>query len=161
MIFNLSYDLTCPRDKRIMLLYAWFSFIKSHHPAKFGSQRPCRRGAILFFICQVTSCDHIIGGSCDIIGEFSSLLVTILPILVVAGIKKQIFLFSLSRDLTWLHGHRVIWHYRWISLIINDRPAKFVDHRLCGRRDITPSFFTWPHVTTLSEGHVSSWAKLL
>ena len=30
--------------------------ILSHHPAKFGAQRPCESEDITFFICHVTTC---------------------------------------------------------------------------------------------------------
>ena len=70
-----------------MQLHTWFPFIISHHPAKFDGHRPCRIGDI-FFICHVTSYDHMVGGSCDIMVEFPSLQVTILPRLVVTGVMK-------------------------------------------------------------------------
>ena len=77
-----------------MQLHVWFSFMISHHPAKFGGHRLCRRGDNLFFICHLTSWDHMVGGSCDIMGKFALLQVTILPSLVVTGIvEEEIFCF--------------------------------------------------------------------
>ena len=77
-----------------MRLPAWFAFIVSQHPAKFGGHRLCRRGDILFFICHLTSCDHMVGGSCNIMCELPLLQVTILPSLVVTGVVEvKIFCF--------------------------------------------------------------------
>ena len=46
------------------------------------------------FYLHVTSCDHMVGGSCDIIGEFPSSQVTILPSLMVTGVvEEEIFCF--------------------------------------------------------------------
>ena len=92
---------------------------------------PSRRRDNLFLICQVISYDHNIRGSCDIMGGLPSLCVTILPschwwsqILW----KRSYFVLSLSGDLTWLRGQRVMWHYGWVFLIIRVYPAKFGNH---------------------------------
>ena len=93
-IINLSRDLTWPLDKRFMRLYAWFLFIISHHPAKFGGHRSCRRKYIFFFLFHVLSCGSMVGESCDIMGKFSLWQVTILLGLVVTGVvKEKIFCF--------------------------------------------------------------------
>ena len=44
----------------------------SPQPAMFGGHRPCGRGDIKFSICHMTSRDHVIRGSSDIMGEFPS-----------------------------------------------------------------------------------------
>ena len=62
--------------------------------------------------------------------------------------KRRNFIIRFSRDLTWLRGQRVMWHYGWVSFIISDYHAKFGDHRPFGRGDIKVSInhlTTWPH----------------
>ena len=63
--------------------------------------------------------------------------------------KRKDFAFGLSRDLTWLHFQRVMWHYGWFSLVISDYRGKFGDHKRFGRGDIKLSIY---HVT--SRDHV-------
>ena len=75
-VFNMSHDLMWPRGQRIMWHYGWVSLIISLHPAKFGGHNCCAREEISFFVCHVTSRNFIIRDSCDIMGEFLSLLVT-------------------------------------------------------------------------------------
>ena len=58
--------------------------------------------------------------------------------------KRKYVVFILSRDLMWLSGQRVTWHYRWLYLIISNNPAKFRDHRPFGRGNIK---FSICHVT--------------
>ena len=83
-IFNLPHEYEINDHVKI-----WVCMV-----SKFGGYRPYRRGDILFFIWHVTSSDHMLGGSCDIMGEFPSLQITILPSLVVAGVvKDEIFYF--------------------------------------------------------------------
>ena len=92
--FDLSRDLTWSHDKRVMRLHAWSPFNLSCYFAKFGGCRPCRRGNILFFICHVILCGHMVGGFCDTMGEFPLLQVTILPSLVLTGVvEEEIFCF--------------------------------------------------------------------
>ena len=48
------------------LTCGWGPVIQSHHPAKFGVQRPCENGYITFFISHVTTtskCHVLCGGS--------------------------------------------------------------------------------------------------
>ena len=59
--------------------------------------------------------------------------------------KKIYFIFSLSRDLTWIRGQRFTWQCRWVYLIISDYPAKFADYRPFIRGDIKLSVC---HVTS-------------
>ena len=113
---------------------------------RFGGHRFCRRGDLLFLFCHVTSCDHMIRGSSDVIGEVSSLWVTILPSWWPQTLfKRKYFVFILSRDLTWLSGQRVTWHYRWFYFVISDFPAKFRDHRPFREGDVKLSIC---HVTS-------------
>ena len=87
--FDLWRNLTWSRDKKVMRLHACFFFIISYHLAKFCGHRPWIRGDILFFVCHVTSCDHMAGESCDIMGEFPFLYFTILKNLVVKILQLQ------------------------------------------------------------------------
>ena len=82
-----------------MGLHRWVPLTIRHQPAMFGGYRPCQRGDIEFSICHVTSRDHVIRESSDIMGEFPSLLVTTLPRLVAAGLAEERFCFNLSQDL--------------------------------------------------------------
>ena len=47
---------TWPLDRSAPWLYGWGPFILSHHPAKFGSHRPCESGDITSLIYHVTTC---------------------------------------------------------------------------------------------------------
>ena len=53
--------------------YGWVSLIINHHSDKFVGHWLCKRGYILLLICHVTSCDHVVRGSSDIMGELTSL----------------------------------------------------------------------------------------
>ena len=129
-----------------MRLHANFPFVISHHPAKFGGHKPCRRGDILFFICNMTSCDNIIRSLVTLlVGSHCTPLSCQVWWSQVLW-KRRYFNFSLLCDLTWLYCQTVTWHYRWVSLITSDYPVKFGDQRPCGRGDIKLSFC---HVTSL------------
>ena len=100
-VFNMSHDLMWPRGQRIMWHYGWVSLITSLHPAKFGGHKRCAREEISFFVCHVTSRDFIIRDSCDIMGEFLSLLVTTLQSLdIIEPLEEEILRFQF---VTWLH----------------------------------------------------------
>ena len=71
-VFCLSLDLTWLRGQRVMWRYGWVSLVISDYPAKFGDHIPFGRRDIKLSICHVTSCDHVVRGSCDIMGELSS-----------------------------------------------------------------------------------------
>ena len=59
-------------SQRVMWLHGWLPVIIGHHPAKFGGHRPCKRGDIMFSIWHVTSCDHVIKESRNLIFGFVS-----------------------------------------------------------------------------------------
>ena len=44
----------------------------SPEPVMFGGHRPCERRDLKFSTCHVALRDHVIRGSSDIMGEFSS-----------------------------------------------------------------------------------------
>ena len=72
----------------------------------------CRRGDILFSFCHVTSRDHVVKGSSDIVREF-----TILPSWWPQALfKTKYFVFILSCDLTWLSGQRFTWYYSFVII---------------------------------------------
>ena len=54
------------RNQRVIWHYGWVSLIISHYPGRFGCYGCCRRGDILFLFCHVTSWDHVVRGSSDI-----------------------------------------------------------------------------------------------
>ena len=70
--FSLSRDHESPRFQRIMWLHRWVPLTKSPQPPILGGHRPCRRGDIKVSICHVTSRDHVIRESSDIMDEFPS-----------------------------------------------------------------------------------------
>ena len=69
--FSLSRDPTSLRGQRVMWHYGWVFFVISVYPAKFGDHRPFGRGDVKVSICQVTSRDHVVRGSDDIMGVVS------------------------------------------------------------------------------------------
>ena len=56
-VFNLSHDLTRPRDWRIKRYHGWEPLIICYHPVKFGSSRHCV-SRDMFLNCHVISLDH-------------------------------------------------------------------------------------------------------
>ena len=62
----------------------------SYNPVKFRSQMPCGRENIIFFICHVTLCDHVIEEMCDFMVNGSSSQATIPLSLRAAGLLKVI-----------------------------------------------------------------------
>ena len=67
---------------RFMWLYRWVPITISHQITMFGGHGTCGREDVKFSICHVNSRDHVIRGLFDIMCEFLSSLVTILPSLV-------------------------------------------------------------------------------
>ena len=94
------------------------------------------------------SCDHMIRGKLWMMStHFKS------PSWQVwwlqASCKRRYFVFSLSRDLMWLHGERDTWHYGGVSLVISEYHANFDGHRPFGRGEIKLSIC---HVTSHNRG---------
>ena len=69
-VFCLSRDLTWLRSQRFMWHYGWVSVVISDYPAKLEDHRPFGTGDIKVSISHVSSRDHIVRGSGDIMGEF-------------------------------------------------------------------------------------------
>ena len=135
-------------------LTLWVSFpIVSNHPAKFGGQKPCRRGDILFLMFLLSSCNYMVTRSCDIMDNSVSLYVTILPSFVAIGLgEEKYFVFNLSRELMGPRGQGLIWHYGWFFLIISHHSAKFSHHKSCAR---TNNLFSVCNVTMWLKGHLT------
>lgn len=66
--FSLSRDLTWPRGQRDICIHLTIS----QQLAKIRGHRPCGRGDLNFSICYLTSHDHLIRLSSDIMDEFAS-----------------------------------------------------------------------------------------
>ena len=133
--FSLLCDLKWPGGQRDMWLYGCVHLTISHQLAKSHDHRPCKRWYFASIICHVTthhhvtSYNHVVKGSCEIIGEFSSLQVTILQVWWSQTLcKRRYFVFSLQ------------------SLVITE---------LLEEEILSFQFVTLPHVTTWSEGHVT------
>ena len=100
----MSSDLIWSCDQRFFYQYGWVSLILSHHPAKFGEHRHCRRGDILIF-----KWEHVVRRLYDIISGF--------------------YYYKSRSCQIWLRGQRVKWHYGWVLPNINDYPANFGDQK--------------------------------
>ena len=87
-VLNCSRDLRRLRSKRVILLHGWLPVIISHHIAKSGGRRPCRRRDIIFTIQHVTSWDHVIRQWCNFILGFASPHVSTLQRFVAIGILE-------------------------------------------------------------------------
>ena len=74
-VFNLPRDLTCPPCWDNIQIYGWEYLVVSDHPKNFCDHKYCDSGYITFFICHVTSPQHL-----------SSWCVTTLQSLVKIGI---------------------------------------------------------------------------
>ena len=81
--FGLPLDLMCLRGQIFARPYRRVSLIISDYPKKFDNYRPW--GDIKVSVCHVTSHDRVVRGSSNMMGEFPSLEVTALLILVVTG----------------------------------------------------------------------------
>ena len=120
-------------DHMIRGSYEWVSLITNGHSAKLGGHWPFQFVTWPYvttwlegYMTLWVSFPHYKSPSCQV--WWSQALC-----------KKKNFAFSLSRDLTWVRDQRVMWHYGWVSFIINDYPAKFGDHRPFARGDIKVS----------------------
>ena len=128
--FSLSRDHESPRFQRIMWLHRWVPLTKSPQPPILGGHRPCRRGDIKVSICHVTSRDHVIRESSDIMDEFPHHKSPLCQIWWPSVLQKmRYFVFNLSGDLLWPRGQRV-------PVIVSIHPVKFGGHRHCAREKI-------------------------
>ena len=85
------------RSQGVIWVPGWLPVTISHHPAKFGGYRPCRRGYIVFLIWHVTSCDHVIKESHNLIlGFFSPHISTLQRLLTIRLLEKEIFCFKFA-----------------------------------------------------------------
>ena len=75
---NFSCNLTIVRSQEVVWLFRWLPVTIGHHPTKYGGHRLCRRGEIIFLIWHMTTCDHVIKESRNLILGFVSLHVSTL-----------------------------------------------------------------------------------
>ena len=80
---------TIARARKRLFQTGWAPLTISHQSTMFGGYRSCGRGNIKFSISHVTSCDHVIRESSEIMGEFPSPWVTILASVVVIGLAEE------------------------------------------------------------------------
>ena len=113
------------------LLSLWLLFI-SHHPVKFSGHKSRGNKDIMFFICHVTSCVHVIYGLYDFLDNIFSSQATSLSSLVAIGlVEMEIKLFLI-----------VMWSPDHVSKVLCDfigsglSPQITSGHKSCGSRDI-------------------------
>ena len=71
-----------------MSLDKWEPCTINHHPTKFDVYLFCGGGDIAFLFCHVTSSDHMIKGTYDLVGGSSTTLVTTMVSSILIGIVK-------------------------------------------------------------------------
>ena len=112
----------------------------------FGGHRPCRWGDITF---SIVTWIHAIMWSEDHLTlwvSFPHHQLRLCKVWWPSTLRKsRYFVFNLSRNLMWPRGHRVMWHYGWVPLIISLHPAKFGGHKRCAREE---TLFFVCHVTS-------------
>ena len=93
-VINFSCNLTRVRSQGVMWVHGWLPVTIGHHLAKYGGHKPCRRGDKMFPIWHVTSCDHVIKESRNLILGFVSLSVnTLQRLITIRLLEKEIFCF--------------------------------------------------------------------
>ena len=71
-----------------MSLDKWEPYTINHHPTKFDVYLFCGGGDIAFLFCHVTSSDHMIKGTYDLVGGSSTTLVTTMVSSILIGIVE-------------------------------------------------------------------------
>ena len=66
----------------------WEPCTINHHPTKFDVYLFCGGGDIAFLFCHVTSSDHMIKGTYDLVGGSSTTLVTTMVSSILIGIVE-------------------------------------------------------------------------
>ena len=127
-MFFVSHVITWSRAQSLKRLHGWWSFIINLYLSKFGSHRSWGSGDILFFICHVTSCGHVIEGSRNFAGNGPSAFLTSLPIVVaislveveiwsilIFNVRRRIHMIILLQSLTiqFRRLFRHIFYYKW------------------------------------------------
>ena len=109
----MSPDFMWPRNWTDISLCGWWFLIISHNPVKVcGHKNCCGRSNKRFFICHVTSCDHVINRLYNCMDKSPSSEFIILSSLVATGFAKEKNLrknvFYLPRDhlTTWSNHHK-------------------------------------------------------
>ena len=140
--------------------YGWVSLFINDLSAKFGGHCPCRRGKILFLICHVSWCDHVVRGSCDIMGEFLSL--SLHPANFgghrrCAREKISFFVYHVtSRNFVVRESCDIMGEFP-SSLVTAIQSLVIID--LFEEEILRFQSGTWIHVTTWLEGQVTSWVS--
>ena len=106
----------------------------SHHLAMFGGRWSSSNGDINYFICHVTSQNHVIERSSNFLSWSSLCHVTTLPNLVARGIVVVEVHFYF---VTW--SSKTIWLKDQVTITIG-APAKFDDHKQYSNGDIIVLF---------------------
>ena len=127
---NLSGDHTW-RCQRVMWFHRWIPIIISHKSVMSGGHRPCRRGDFKILIC------YVITWSESHLTLWASFSHHKSPTAWWPHVlrKRRYFVFHLSSDLMWPCCQRVMWHYRWVLLIMSYYRAMFGGHRCCAIDD--------------------------
>ena len=93
--FFISLVITWSRAQSVKRLDGWWSFIINLYLFKFGSHSPEANRVILFFICHMTSCGHVITGSRDFAGCSPSVSLPSLPSVVVIFPLMEVEIWSI------------------------------------------------------------------
>ena len=112
----MSRDITRPPHRGAIRIYGWELLAVCHHPDKFGHHMHCNSGD-MYLLCHVTSQDHIIGGSSDLMDESPH------GKLSTCHCGGRDF-FNLLLDLTRPRGKKAC---DFIPLKVSHNPAKFVN----------------------------------
>ena len=93
-VLTLLRDLMCLSGLIVTWHCSWVSIIISDYPAMFGDQRPCGRGDRKLSICYVTSNDHVVRGSCEIMESFPQISHYHVKLVTIDLAEEVIFCFQ-------------------------------------------------------------------
>ena len=121
-------------DQRVLWLYGWDPLTVRHVFETFGGRKSCRNRDPTFWICHVTSHDHVIKGYMTWrMGVSSSSHYS-----VKLGGNKSCW--SRSRC---LHNLRIMWRYGWEHLMVICNLSQFNIHRSSEREDTLKKEKVW------------------
>ena len=93
-----------------------------------------------FFVCHVTSRDHVIKGSYEFIGGLLYWVTTSQSVVIISLVEVKTQRFNLSPDATWPDDRRFMWKKKYnIFHLLHDHPVRFGSYVSLGSRNI--SFF--------------------
>ena len=132
----MSRDLAKPSYWKILWLYEWELLIVCHHPDKFGSQRHCVSGDVIFLIYHIILQDHLIKGSSDFMARSLLKKVITMPSLEaidIAVVSIWLFQFVMWFPKTTLKFHVTLWtrdaHF-FSFFLKNEDPLPIKSHRI-------------------------------